>query len=274
MNDQAQLPINQFVVADAMEYLRGLPDASIPLFLFSPPYNLGTSSGAGMQSYGHYATDAGMAQRGGSGKWKNPTLADGYGDYDDSMPPAEYKAWQQAILAECWRCLPENGAVYYVHKPRIQGGVCQTPLEFNPGHLVLRQVVIWARAGGFNWNPTYYCPTHEWIVIWAKHGFRLRDRGASVAGDVWKIPQEPSTWHPAPFPFALAERVLETTAPALVCDPFSGRGTVAISAGKMNINWLACDRNEAYILRARRDYAWRVERRDETPADELGPLFR
>lgn len=247
--------LNQIVVSDVLDFLRVLPDASVPMFLFSPPYNLGNSTGAGMQSYGHYAVDAGLAQRGGSGKWKSPTLADGYGDYEDAMPPAEYKAWQQSILAECWRCLPDDGAIYYVHKPRIQGGVCQTPLEFNPGHLILRQIVIWARAGGFNWNPTYYCPTHEWIVIWAKPGFRLKDRGASVAGDVWKIPQESSTWHPAPFPSVLAERALETVMPPLVCDPFMGSGTTARAAKRLGIDFLGCDRVPAYVERAMADVA-------------------
>lgn len=240
---------NAIVVGDVLDFLRGLPAESVPLFLFSPPYNLGTSSGAGMRSYGHYPTDAGMAQRGGSGKWEAPTLADGYGDYADALPPAEYQAWQKTILSECWRCLPDTGAIYYVHKPRIQGGVCQTPLDFNPG-LIVRQVIIWARAGGFNWNPTYYCPTHEWIVMFAKPSFRLRNRGASVVGDVWTIPQQPNTWHPAPFPLALAERVLETTRPALVCDPFMGSGTTAKAAKRLGIDFIGCDRNAAYVERA------------------------
>lgn len=241
--------MNTIVVSDALDFLRSLPDASVPLFLFSPPYNLGTSSGAGMRQYGHYPTDAGMAQRGNSSAWPGAALANGYADYDDALPPAEYQAWQRDILSECWRCLPDTGAIYYVHKPRIQNGICQTPLDFNPG-LIVRQVVIWARAGGFNWNPTYYCPTHEWIVVFAKPDFRLRDRGASVVGDVWRISQEAKTWHPAPFPLALAERVLETTMPALVCDPFAGSGTTAKAAKRLGIDFIGCDRNAAYVERA------------------------
>ena len=243
---------NTITVSDALDFLKTLPSGGIPLFLFSPPYNLGVSSGAGMRQFGHYSTDAGMAQRGGSGAWSAPALADGYGDYGDALPPAEYQAWQKMILAECWRCLSDTGAIYYVHKPRIQGGVCQTPLDFNPG-LIVRQVIIWARAGGFNWNPTYYCPTHEWIVVFAKPAFRLRDRGASVVGDVWTIPQQTKTWHPAPFPMALAERVLETTMPAMVCDPFAGSGTTCKAAKRLGIDYIGCDRNAAYVARALRE---------------------
>lgn len=250
MQQSIESYLNQIVCMDAMGFLRSLPNASVPSFLFSPPYNLGVSSGAGMKQYGHYAADAGMSDRGGSSKWKGADLANGYGDYDDAMPPAEYKAWQQDILGECWRCLPENGAIFYVHKPRIQNGVCITPLDFNPGHLVLRQIIIWARAGGFNWNPTYYCPTHEWVVVFAKPEFRLRDKGASVVGDVWRISQELNTWHPCPFPLALAERVLETTMPALVCDPFSGSGTTARAARRFGIDFIGCDRNAEYVERA------------------------
>jgi site-specific DNA-methyltransferase (adenine-specific) len=227
---------NTLVQMDALAFLRSLPDASVPLYLFSPPYNLGISSGAGMRSYGHYATDAGMKQRGGSGKWSNAAIADGYAAHDDAMPPAAYKTWQQEILSECWRTLTENG-------------LCITPLDFNPGRAV-RQIVIWARAGGFNWNPTYYCPTHEWIVIFAKSGFRLRDRGASVAGDVWAIPQEISTWHPAPFPLALAQRVIETTMPDFVCDPFCGSGTTAVAARQCGVDFIGCDLSADYVARA------------------------
>ncbi len=247
--------LNTVIVGDALEYLEALPPASIPLFLFSPPYNLGNSSGGGIQAYraGHYRKDAPMGSRGGRSAWKGAQIANGYSDHDDAIPPAEYKAWQQHILAECWRALSDDGAIYYVHKPRIQNGICQTPLDFNPGHLLLRQIVIWAKAGGFNWNPMYYCPTHEWIVIWAKPQFRLVDRGVAAGGDVWSIAQQSNTWHPAPFPLVLAERVIATTMPTLVCDPFIGSGTTAKAAKRYGINWIGCEKSVAYAERAMRE---------------------
>jgi site-specific DNA-methyltransferase (adenine-specific) len=211
--------LNTINVNDVMHFLGDLPNDSVPMFLFSPPYNLGLSSNGDL--------GRGMGKKGG--KWSGGALSDGYVDYGDAMPASVYTEWQKAILSECWRCISDNGVIYYNHKPRIQNGLLQTPLDFNPG-LPVRQIVIWARAGGINYNPTQYVPTHEWIVIYAKPDFRLKSKAASGAGDVWYIPQESGTWHPAPFPLALAERALETVQPSLVVDPFSGSGTVAVAS--------------------------------------------
>lgn len=243
--------VNSFNVGGAYRFLRNLPDNSVPMFLFSPPYNLGVSSGGGLTQYKpHYDPKGGMSVRGGSGKWRNAELANGYMAHHDAMPPIAYKAQQRTILRQCWRALAEDGAIYYNHKPRIQNGVLQTPLDFNPG-LPVRQIVIWARAGGINYSPTYYVPTHEWIVIYAKPGFRLKSKAASGIGDVWYIPQESGTWHPAPFPLKLAEMALETVEPALVVDPYAGSGTVAVAAKKLGINYVCNDQSAEYVAKAK-----------------------
>lgn len=255
---------NTITVCDALEFAQALPAGGVPLFLFSPPYNLGNSSGGGLpgaKRQGHYPADAPLGRRGGPyqsakdegrrvGKWSGGALADGYDDYRDGLPWPEYTAWQQAILTECWRCLPENGAIYYNHKPRVLDGVLLDPIVFIPDGLYIRQRIIWARAGGVNFSPSFYCPTHEYIYVIAKPDFRLKSKGASGAGDVWFVSQEANTWHPAPFPLSLAERVIETTMPALVCDPFMGSGTTAKAAKRYGVPFIGCDRNAAYVERA------------------------
>lgn len=240
---------NSINVGDALEFLKSLPDSNVPLFLFSPPYNLSTTTGGGEPSSGHYKKGSPLGKRGGSGKWHGGELVNGYSDHDDAMPPDQYMTWQKEILAECWRCIADNGAIYYNHKPRIQAGICQTPLDFNPG-LPVRQIVIWARAGGINYSPTYYMPTHEWIVIYAKSEFRLKSKAASGAGDVWYIPQESNTWHPAPFPLTLAERVIETVMPSLVVDPFSGSGTVGVAAKRLGVSFVLNEKSAQYAEKA------------------------
>ena len=193
---------NTIIVGRAEEELARLPAGSIPLFLFSPPYNLqqrslrsgtnvGVTRGERLRRFAHSRTDAAYDQRGGNGKWQRGVAYDGYAD---RMPWPAYIAWQQDILRRCWNLLTEDGAICYVHKPRLQDGLCTTPLEYNPG-LPLRQVVIWKRAGGVNCAPTHFMPTHEWVCIFAKPAFRLRDRAASAVGDVWSIAQEMRTWH-------------------------------------------------------------------------------
>jgi site-specific DNA-methyltransferase (adenine-specific) len=206
---------------------------SFDLVITSPPYNLGNSSGGGFPSFGNYDPAAGMAARGGKGKWRKASapdgIANGYGTHGDSMPHHEYVDWQKRCLSDMWRVLKPSGAIFYNHKPRIFGGRLVTPLEYNPG-LPVRQIVIWARAGGINFAPTHYVPTHEWLVIFAHDDFRLKSKGASGVGDVWYIPQEANPDHPAPFPLQLPRRILETTGAKSVLDCFAGSGTTLVAA--------------------------------------------
>lgn len=269
---------NTIIVGRAEDVLPTFPERSIPLFVFSPPYNLNRradgrlnaeccpAGGITRSKTGHYADGANMSARGGQGKWKNGVAYDGT---DDAMPWPEYVVWQHAVLRACWRALSDDGAIFYVHKPRVQNGECITPLEYNPG-LPLRQIIIWARAGGVNMTLTHFMPTHEWIVVLAKPEFRLRSKGISGAyGDVWYVPQESGTWHPAPFPDEIPLRILDATAAPLVCDPFMGSGTTGKAARRMGRDYIGIEQSAAYAARARREIA-AVEGRDL--GGELTPL--
>ena len=193
---------------------------------------------------GHYSDDAPLGKkRGGCGKWNGGALASGYGDYDDAMPLEEYEAWQRDTLTTLWSLITEDGAIFYNHKPRIQAGVLWTPLAVNPG-LPVRQIVIWARAGGINFTPAFYVPMHEWIVIFAKPAWRLKSKGASGAGDVWNISQESGTPHPAPFPEKLPLTAIETTAAKMVLDPFVGWGTTLLAAKRLGVQAVGIERDE------------------------------
>lgn len=235
--------LNQIIVGDALALLRTLPDESVPMFLFSPPYNMGR------QVKGE-VTDKKANRR----KWRNPSLVNGYSDHEDAMEWSEYTEWQKSILAECWRCLTPNGAIYYQHKPRHHAEGVILPLAYAAPEMTLRQIITWARDGGINFNPAFYMPTTEWVVVWAKTKWRLKSNAASGVGDVWRFSQAPS-WHPAPFPIALATRALETVMPSLVVDPFMGSGTTAKAAVKLGIDYIGFELSETYAKRARKEIA-------------------
>lgn len=238
---------------DSLDVMAALNNETVDQVLTSPPYNMGNSAGGGIHAYaqGHYRKDAPMGSRGGSGRWKTAALANGYGSYSDDMPHDEYVTWQKLILKDCYRLLSPTGAIYYNHKQRIFNGEVVTPLAYNPD-LPVRQIVIWARAGGINCNPTYYMPTHEWIVIFAKPRFRLKSKSVSSIGDVWYIPQEANPSHPAPFPLSLAKRAIETTPATLILDPFMGSGTVLRAAKDLGRQAIGIELNEAYCENAAR----------------------
>ena len=221
-----------------------LPDTfGYDLVVTSPPYNL---AGAPWPHLGHWkAGDT----AGGKTKWRSGADASGgvvYAEHEDSMPHDQYVAWQHEVLSALWRGLLSNGAIFYNHKPRVVGERCWTPLELIPPGLVLRQIITWSRAGGVNYSPTAYVPTYEWIMVLAKPDFRLKSKGASGLGDVWRMPQESGTEHPAPFPLALPANAIETCAPTLVLDPFMGSGTTLRAAKDAGVRAIGFEKSERY----------------------------
>lgn len=226
---------------DCLDVLPSL--SGVDLMVTSPPYNLGTSPGAG--GFGHYRD--GLSSGGGKAiKWAGRGATGiGYDAHVDAMPYPEYRSWQGAVLNACWDSLSESGAIYYNHKPRVQADNLWTPLDLNPG-LPVRQIITWARAGGTAFSQANYVPASEWIVIFAKPGWRLADRSASGVGDVWRIPQESNPDHPAPFPIGLPARAIDTTAPQLVADPFSGIGTTLRAAKDAGVKAVGIELSERY----------------------------
>lgn len=223
--------LGKFLCGDSLQVLKEIPDESIDLAITSPPYNLKNSTGNGMKD-------------GRGGKWASAALLNGYATYDDNMPHDEYALWQRKILTEVLRILKPEGAFFYNHKWRVQGGLIQDRQDIVRGFPV-RQVIIWQRAGGFNFNPGYFLPTYEVIYMITKPKFKLVPK-ANAAGDVWKFPQEMNNKHPAPFPIALIDRIINSTDAQTIIDPFMGSGTVALSARKAKRNFIGIDIAQEY----------------------------
>lgn len=185
--------LNRIICEDCLTIMREMPDKSVDLFVTSPPYNLKNSTGNGMK---HNTR---------SGKWAKAALRFGYSNYDDCMPHEEYVAWQRACLEEMFRLLKDDGAIFYNHKWRVQNGLLQDRQDIVSGFPV-RQIIIWRRKGGINFNPGYFLPTYEVIYLIAKPKFRLVPK-ANAVGDVWEFTQEMNNSHPAPFPVDLIKRI-------------------------------------------------------------------
>lgn len=210
--------------ADNREVLPALPDGSVSLVFTSPPYNNGICPDT----------------NGGPGGWKTQSpvakgrrFRDGYGAFVDQMPPAEYEAWQRETLTHLWRVTAADGAIFYNHRPRVWCKEIWTPLCLNPG-LPLRQIIIWDRGNGISLGDRHFCGAHEWILLFAKPEWALRNRAASALNDLWRVPWQPERGgHPAPFPVALPARALEATDAADVLDPYAGTGTTLVAAKRL-----------------------------------------
>ncbi|MBV6494607.1 MAG: Modification methylase DpnIIB [Turneriella sp.] len=215
--------------------MKEIPDASIDLVVTSPPYNLKNSTGNGMKD-------------GRGGKWSNAALIKGYSHHDDNMPHDEYAKWQRDCLTEMFRVLKEDGAIFYNHKWRVQAGLLQDRQDIVHG-FPIRQIIIWRRKGGINFNPGYFLPTYEVIYLITKPKFKLAAKANSY-GDVWEFTQEMKNEHPAPFPEALIDRIISSTNAQLILDPFMGSGTTAVVAKKLGRSYIGIEISPGYCALA------------------------
>ena len=115
----------------------------------------------------------------------------------------------------------------------------------------VRQIIIWRRKGGINFNKGYFLPTYEVIYLIAKKKFALA-KGANSFGDVWEFTQETKNEHPAPFPVALIERVILSTNAQIVTDPFMGSGTTAVASKNLGRDYYGIELSEEYCKLARK----------------------
>lgn len=232
--------INKIICGDSVKTMKNIPDGKVDLVITSPPYNLKNSTGNGMKD-------------GRGGKWSNAALQNGYSNHSDSMPHDEYVKWQRACLTEMMRVIPDSGAIFYNHKWRVQAGLLQDRQDIVSGFPV-RQIIIWRRKGGLNFNAGYFLPTYEVIYLIAKPNFKLAAK-ANAHGDIWEFTQEMNNKHPAAFPVKLIDRIVSSTTGKLILDPFMGSGTTAISAINFGRSFIGIDISPEYCKMAERRIA-------------------
>lgn len=228
---------NTIIRGDCLSVMKRMPSGSVGLIVTSPPYNLKNSTGNGMKD-------------GRGGKWEHAALIRGYQEHSDNMPYDEYCKWQRKCLRQMYRLLSDDGAIFYNHKWRVQAGLLQDRQEIVHG-LPVRQIIIWRRKGGINFNPGYFLPTYEVIYLIAKKNFRLA-KGANSYGDVWEIKQEQNNPHPAPYPTELIDRIVSSTTAKIVIDPFAGSGTAGVSAVNCGRDYILIDNSDEYCQMAKR----------------------
>jgi len=221
---------DRIICGDCLTVMREMPGESVDLIVTSPPYNLfdeseGKRWGGGFLSRGR--------------KLKNA-----YKGYADNIPRAEYVGWQRDCLTEMMRLIADTGAIFYNHKWRVSNGLQQDQSPIVSGFPV-RQIIIWHRTGGVNFNDSYFLPNYEVIYMIAKPDFRLRPK-ANHLGCVWRIHQEMNNEHPCPFPVELPERIIGSTDAQVILDPFVGSGTTAVAAKQLNRRYVGIDVSPDY----------------------------
>jgi modification methylase len=217
------------------------PDASVALAFTSPPYNVGK-------------------------------------DYDLDLSLSDYLALIGRVAAEVYRVLVPGGR-YVVNianlgrKPYIPLHALFYQVHQAAGFLPMGEV-IWVKGRGASGNCAWGSwrsarsprlrDLHEYLLVFGKEGFSRPERGQSdISGEdfmaatlsVWEIPPESArkVGHPAPFPVALANRVVKLFSylDDVVLDPFCGSGTTCLAASLGGRHYLGVDVSESYCELAR-----------------------
>ena len=223
---------NKIICGDCIEVMKLIPNESIDLVVTSPPYNLSIRKNPAKTD--HW-----------KGKWNKSKLQSvGYDNHNDYMPEDKYIAWQKNVLAECFRIIKNDGAIFYNHKWRVQKGLLQQRPEIVAG-LPVRQIIIWKRAGGINFREGHFLPTYEVIYLIAKPNFKLSPK-TNRYGDVWSITQERGSWHPAPFPLELATKCISSSTGSIILDPFCGSATVPLAVKMLDKTYIGIDISPEY----------------------------
>ncbi len=228
------LKIGRVVHGDCLDVMRQMPDESIKLVVTSPPYN--RSGGISVTT------------KSGNKKWPKTGLRKRYDGYDDCMPHAEYVAWQRECLNEMMRLLRPDGAIFYNHKWLTMCGLLQDRSDITHGFPV-RQIIIWHRHGGIDFNPTHFLPDYEVLYFIAGPKFRLPPK-VSGMGCVWRVRQDFKNPHPAPFPVELASKCVRAAKEGIVLDPFMGSGTTAVAAEMAGLDWIGIEQSAKYVKMA------------------------
>ena len=158
------------------------------------------------------------------------------------------------------------------HKARGAAGNCAWGSFRRPGNPVLRDLterIVIASKGRFD----RALPAAERAARGLpSEGTASVDEFLEATTDVWEIPSESATrvGHPAPFPVALPERLIDlyTYRGDLVLDPFMGAGTTAVAAVRTGRHYVGFDTDADYIALAEQRIAAERRRLEESEEGE------
>lgn len=196
-----------------------------------------------------------------------------YIDHVDDMSLTAYLELIRRVGEEVFRVLLPGGR-YLINI----AGIGRTP--YLPMQAYFRQIhsqigflsmgeIIWQKAKGANgscaWGSWMSAKSprlrdiHEYILVFAKGLFSRPDKGVSDITknefmestlSIWNIQPESAkrVGHPAPFPVALASRVIKLYSYKndVILDPFVGSGTTCVAAKKLGRHYVGFDISQEY----------------------------
>jgi modification methylase len=244
-------PLNQVLVGDSIELLRGLPAGSVDLVFADPPYNL---------------------QLEGALSRPDQSLVDAVDDdWDKFSSFGEYDSFTRAWLSEARRVMKPDATIFVIgsyHNIFRVGAIMQ-----DLGFWILNDIV-WRKANPMpNFRGRRFTNAHE-TMIWAAPSARAKsytfnyealkagNEDCQVRSD-WYLPictgaerlkdENGRKTHPTQKPESLLARVIMSASKPgdIVLDPFFGSGTTGAVAKRLRRSFVGLEREEVYAKAAR-----------------------
>lgn len=239
---------NNIICGDAFEILKKLPEKKFDLLFADPPYNLSKNFG--------------------KNSFKQKSLE-------------KYEEWLDAWLSDCVNLLKPNASVYICGDWRSASAIQRVGMKY----FTLRNRITWEREKGrgakTNWKNSsediwFFTVSDEYyfdveavklkrkVIAPYKENGKPKDWEESKSGkfritspsNLWTDLSVPfwsmseNTEHPTQKPEKLMAKIIlaSTREDDLILDPFSGSGTTAVTAKKLNRKFTCIEADEKYCL--------------------------
>ena len=194
---------------DCLEILPQFKNTSIDLIITDPPYSIGTTS------TGH------------RGEWLDNNLIRPFFNILFNQFKRILKSFGEFYINTDWRTYP------FLYPLLIE-------------KLIIKNCIVW----DYEWIKagSHYRFSHEFIIYGIKHNIK-RKFDASER-DVWRIKPinftNKNKFHQSEKPVELINKILENSSNEndIVCDPFIGSGTTAVSCESNKRQWIGIDISE------------------------------
>jgi len=241
---------NKIICGDAFKLLRKFPEKQFDLMFADPPYNL--------------------TKNFGENSFRQTSLED-------------YETWLDSWLIETVRLLKPTASIYICGDWRSSSAIQRIGLKY----FTLRNRITWEREKGRgalkNWKNAaedvwFFTVSHDFIFNlesvktkrkvlapytengkpkdWEKSdggNYRLTapsNLWTDLTVPFWSMPE--NTAHPTQKPEKLLAKIIlaSTNETDFILDPFSGSGTTAVVAKKLNRDFVGIERDEQFCLLA------------------------